>query len=140
MHEKIGGISAILPAYNEAPCIAELIRSLDAQLRGLGVPYEIIVVDDGSSDGTGDLAQAADARVHRHAANRGYGAAVKTGVRLARQEWILLMDADGSYPAEAVPDLVSYLEVADMVVGARTKPGAKIPRFRQPMKWLLGKV
>ena len=140
MHEKIRGISVVLPACNEAPCITELIRSLDAQLRSLGVPYEIIVVDDGSSDGTGDLAQQAGARVHRHPVNRGYGAAVKTGVRLATNEWILLMDADGSYPAEAVPDLVSHLEVADMVVGARTKPGAKIPRFRQPMKWLLGKV
>ncbi|MFH1740644.1 MAG: glycosyltransferase family 2 protein [bacterium] len=134
------GISVVLPAYNEAGCIAEVIQELQNHLAGLNVLYEIIVVDDGSSDGTFESAQSTGAFVHRHTDNRGYGAAVKTGVRLAQYPWILLMDADGSYPADSVGEFLAHTEVADMIVGSRTAPGAKVPRARRPMKWILRKV
>ena len=134
------GISAVLPAYNEASSIAEAVDGLRACLGQLAGPYEIIVVDDGSSDETSQAAERAGARVHRHSLNRGYGAAVKTGVRLAQYPWVLLMDADGSYPPESVRDLAAQRDVADMIVGARTKPGAKVPTARRPAKWILRRV
>ncbi len=134
------GISAVLPAYNEASSVVEAVEGVRNSLKDLGVPYEIIVVDDGSSDGTAELVEKTGVKVHRHTANRGYGAAVKTGVRLAKHPWILLMDTDGSYPPQAVADLFAQRTVADMVVGARTKRSAKVPVARRPAKWILGRL
>ena len=133
-------ISVVIPAYNEASSVGTVIKALRAHLDELRMPYEIIVIDDGSSDGTSESARQAGARVCGHSHNRGYGAAVKTGVRLARHPWILLIDADGSYPADSVSDFALHMDVADMIVGARTKPGAKDPRARRPMKWILRRL
>ena len=134
------GISVVIPAYNEASSVARVVTDLRVHLDDLGTLYEIIVIDDGSSDETSECARQAGARVYAHSQNRGYGAAVKTGVRLAQHLWILLIDADGSYPAESVREFVPHMQVADMVVGTRTRPGAKVPRMRQPMKWILRRL
>jgi glycosyltransferase involved in cell wall biosynthesis len=109
-------VSVVIPAMNEAGAIASVL----ADLQGAATWHEIIVVDDGSTDGTGDIAKAAGARVIRHPYNKGNGAAVKTGIRAATGEWLLIVDADGQHqPADAVR-LVSRLGDYDLVVGARS--------------------
>jgi glycosyltransferase involved in cell wall biosynthesis len=94
-------------------------------------------VDDGSADDTSRAAAAADVRVLRHRRNRGYGAALKTGIAAAEHPWILITDADGTYPAEAIPSLLALADHNDMVVGARTGRTVKIPLVRRPAKWFL---
>ena len=138
-------VSLVIPAYNEvngaATSLTELIDTLDAKLGG--IPFEIIVVDDGSTDGTHEaLAPLASDRlmVLRHPHNRGYGAAIKTGVRHARYPWILITDADGTYPAEHIPALLADRDRHEMVVGARTGDEAHIPLLRRPPKWVLRKL
>lgn len=131
------GLTIIVPAYNEQDGIAGVVRWIEEVLRPAGLAYEVLVVDDGSEDCTAKLAQQAGARVLRHANNRGYGEALKTGIRHAAHAWIAIIDADGSYPADQIPALASRLAEADMVVGARTKSGAAIPLIRRPAKLFL---
>jgi glycosyltransferase involved in cell wall biosynthesis len=99
---------------------ADTIRTVIAQLRDAAPWHEIIVIDDGSSDATGAEAQAAGARVVRHPYNKGNGAAVKTGIRSATGEFILIVDGDGQHRAEDARRLVERLGVYDLVVGARS--------------------
>jgi glycosyltransferase involved in cell wall biosynthesis len=96
--------------------------------------FEILVVDDGSKDRTADEARATGVRVVQHRQNRGYGEALKTGIRHARFERIAIIDADGSYPPQEIPRLAALLDDAEMVVGARTGPNAAIPLIRRPAK------
>jgi glycosyltransferase involved in cell wall biosynthesis len=135
--ETASGLTVIIPAYNEQDGIVEVIRWIRSALDSSGLRYEVLVVDDGSEDRTYELAESTGARVMRHHANRGYGEALKTGIRHAAHEWIAIIDADGSYPADQIPPLARGLERADMVVGARTKAGAAIPLVRRPAKMLL---
>lgn len=108
-------ISIVIPAYNEEAVIGQILDELQA-----GDYYEIIVVDDGSTDNTITVAQAHGATVVRHPYNIGNGAAVKTGIRAASGDVIVLMDADGQHPPSNIPRLVSYIGDYDMVVGARS--------------------
>jgi glycosyltransferase involved in cell wall biosynthesis len=107
--------SVVIPAYNEGQVIGEVVRDLAA----VGPWLEIIVVDDGSLDETGAAAAAAGARVVRHPYNKGNGAAVKTGLRTASGEHILIVDADGQHPPEDAIRLVKPLGEYDLVIGAR---------------------
>ena len=108
--------SIIVPALNEADAIGDLVRAL----RGSAPWHEVIVVDDGSTDGTGERAREAGAIVVRHPYNKGNGAAVKSGVRRATGDAILIVDGDGQHrPGDAVR-LVTRLDEYDLVVGARS--------------------
>ena len=111
-------LTVLIPAYNEAPVIGEVVRGCREALAGQVSDIEILVVDDGSTDGTG--AAAAGARVVAQPINRGYGRSILTGIEHAKHNWIGLIDADGSYPPTAFRDLLPYAEKYDMVVGART--------------------
>ncbi len=108
--------SIVIPAFNEAGAVGALVTSL----RSAGPWLEILVVDDGSIDDTGTHAAAAGARVIRHPYNKGNGAAVKTGIRHATGEFVLIMDADGQHQPADAARLVSHLAVYDLVVGARS--------------------
>ena len=112
-------ISAVIPAYNEAGAVAPTIVGLKDALAAEGLKFEIIVVDDGSSDGTAQAAEAAGARVIRHPVNRGYGRSLLSGIQAASHEWILIIDADGSYPPAEAGKLLKHIPAFDMVVGAR---------------------
>jgi glycosyltransferase involved in cell wall biosynthesis len=101
------------------------------------VNAEIIVVDDGSKDKTAREAKAAGARVIQHRSNRGYGASLKTGIMAASNDIIAITDADGTYPAKYLPEMLVELEHADMVVGSRTGADVNIPLSRRPAKWFL---
>lgn len=133
-------VSIVIPAYNEESGIPLVIRDLRRALGDYSASMEIIVVDDGSTDGTARAAVQAGARVMRHRSNRGYGAALKTGIAAASHDTVTIIDADGTYPADSIPALLAALERADMVVGSRVNPGAKIPLIRRPAKWLLNRL
>ena len=106
--------SVVIPAFNEADVIGDVVSGL---IRSAAW-HEILVVDDGSSDGTGAAAEAAGARAIRHPYNKGNGASVKSGIRAATGEYILIIDADGQHPPEDAARLVSRLGEYDLVVGA----------------------
>ena len=131
-------ISVIIPAYNEEAAVGGQIVSIREVLRAQGIEHEIIIVDDGSIDATAEIAVEAGARVLRKPENQGYGAAIKTGILAAKHDTLVIIDADGTYPADQIPDLVRKLDAADMVVGARIGENVHIPWVRRPAKWLLG--
>ena len=110
-------VSVVIPAFNEAEAIGTVIREIREVL---GPAAEIVVVDDGSSDGTAEVAAAAGARVVRQPYNIGNGAAVKAGIRTSRGDYVVLMDGDGQHPPSEIPRLVEQLERYDMAVGSRT--------------------
>jgi glycosyltransferase involved in cell wall biosynthesis len=130
-------VTVVIPAYNEENAVAQQIERVRKVLVSYGVEHEIIVVDDGSEDATASEALQAGASLIRHPENHGYGASLKTGILAAENEIIVIIDADGTYPAEEIPNLVSKLDTADMVVGARTGDQVKIPWIRQPAKLML---
>jgi glycosyltransferase involved in cell wall biosynthesis len=110
-------VSVIIPAYDEAEAIGDVVSTMGS----VGPWREIIVIDDGSHDETSARASAAGAIVVRHPYNKGNGAAVKSGVRRATGEYILILDGDGQHQAADAQRLVGRLGEFDLVVGARSK-------------------
>jgi glycosyltransferase involved in cell wall biosynthesis len=118
---KTLSLSVILPAKNEAHNLQALLPRVQAMLTGVNRDAEIIVIDDGSTDGTRQVCEAHGVRVISHPYSSGNGAAVKTGARAARGEVLAFMDADGQHDPELIPRLLDKLDEGyDMVVGART--------------------
>ncbi len=111
-------VTIIIPAYNEAEVIGSVVEEIRAVAGDND--WEILVVDDGSSDETSERASRSGVRVVRHPYNKGNGAAVKTGLREARGEVICLMDADGQHDPQEIPKLLAGLQTYDLVVGTRT--------------------
>jgi glycosyltransferase involved in cell wall biosynthesis len=109
-------VSIVIPAYNEGPVIAQVVAALAAA----GPWHEIIVVDDGSADETGTHAAAAGACVVKHPYNKGNGAAVKSGIRRATGEYVLIVDGDGQHSPDDARRLVARLGEYDLVIGARS--------------------
>jgi glycosyltransferase involved in cell wall biosynthesis len=133
-----------VPAFNEKNGIATVLDQLCEILPNCGLKeFEIIVVDDGSSDGTADIASRYEGvTVIRHQTNRGYGAALKSGIRHAHYELVCITDADGTYPNRRIPDLIAACTEGryDMMVGARTGDSVAIPLIRRPAKWAIGRL
>jgi glycosyltransferase involved in cell wall biosynthesis len=130
-------VSIVVPAFNEEPAIGPLV----AALRAGGAWHEIIVVDDGSSDATAERAREAGATVVRHPYNKGNGAAVKTGIRRATGEFVLIVDGDGQHQAADAARLVAPLGEYDLVIGARAA-GTQATHARlfgnAALNWLAG--
>jgi glycosyltransferase involved in cell wall biosynthesis len=133
-------VSILVPVYNEEGAIATTLTAIEATMRASGRQYEVLVIDDGSTDGTHEVLSASGVRVVRHRANRGYGAALKTGIRATSHPLIAILDADGTYPIARLPELLASVGRADMVVGARTGSSVHVPPMRRPVKWLLTRV
>jgi len=111
-----GEVSIVIPAFNEAAAIGTCVRDLHS----VAAWREIVVVDDGSTDGTTAAAEAAGARVVRHPYNKGNGAAVKTGIRAVTGSYVLIMDGDGQHQPADARRIAERLGEYDLVVGART--------------------
>ncbi|MEY2936916.1 MAG: hypothetical protein RL033_7665 [Pseudomonadota bacterium] len=133
----VGRVTIVIPAHNEEGALGSVL----ANLRSLTHPAlrEVIVVDDGSTDRTGEIAEASGVRVLRQPSNRGYGASLKAGIRAAQSEYVLTMDADGQHRVEDVLklcDAVSGDKPPDCVIGHRTRL-VHSPLWRMPGKWFL---
>ena len=132
-------ITVLIPVFNEEEAITDTLTLVHRTFSAMGEQFEILVINDGSTDNTAEiLAKVSypELTVINKKHNRGYGAAMKTGIRAAKGELIAITDADGTYPIADFPLLLSEMKKhnADMVVGARTKKGAKIPLIRKPAK------
>ncbi|MGH9795820.1 MAG: glycosyltransferase family 2 protein [Candidatus Acidiferrales bacterium] len=134
------GVTVVVPAYNEEGAIASQIKNVLGVMERSARPWELIVVDDGSTDATASQAEQTGARLIRLGRNRGYGAALKAGIAAAQHELIVITDADGTYPSEAIPALLEHAAHHDMVVGARIGENVAIPLARRPAKWVLGRL
>jgi len=129
-------VSILIPAYNEEGAIEETVAKI-AQQRSHFKDLEIVVINDGSKDRTSEIAQTLPVTLIEHPVNRGYGAALKTGLQHAKYDYILIADADGTYPLEDIPKLCADAPNYDMVVGARTGSIVQIPLIRRPGKWII---
>ncbi len=110
-------VTVLIPAYNERRIIGNTVR----RVKELYPDFEVLVIDDGSTDATMQTAMDAGANVWPHPYNIGNGAAIKSGLRVAKGEWIVMMDADSQHNPEDIGRLLLYKDTYDMVVGARGK-------------------
>ncbi|OPZ16486.1 MAG: Undecaprenyl-phosphate 4-deoxy-4-formamido-L-arabinose transferase [candidate division BRC1 bacterium ADurb.BinA364] len=133
-------LSVVVPCFNERGAAARVLDEIDRALRDSGMPYEIIAVDDGSTDGTAQTIDESRFRLLRHPANRGYGAALKTGARAARFGLLAIIDADGTYPSARLAEFARMAQSCDMAVGARMGKSARIPWIRRPAKWIISRL
>lgn len=119
--------TVLLPAFNEEAGLAVVLAKLQ---RTLDDSYELLVIDDGSTDKTAMVAELMGARLVRHATNQGKGAAITTGMSVARGEKLIFIDADDTYPVEMIPAIASALDEADVVITAR-RDGMNISPFNR---------
>jgi len=134
-------VSVVLPVFNEAGHVVDEVKRIRAGLERSPYRFEIIVVDDGSTDGsTEQLAALEDVRLIRFRRNRGTGSARRAGTRAARAPVVVWTDADMTYPNEDIPRLVAELEGWDQVVGARTSEHGTARALRVPAKWFMRKL
>jgi len=138
--EHVYELSIVVPAYNEVNAIVPTIEQLDAMIKSAGLDAEIVVVDDGSTDGTYEKAVNTVARVIRKEENVGYGHSLKTGIRQSKSNFVAIIDADGTYPAEKIPEMMEMCETADMIVGNRGAAMTGVPLIRKPAKWILNQL
>ena len=132
-------ISIVIPAYNEEAAIGEDLDSILEVMDASGYEYEVIVVDDGSGDGTAQVVrQRPRVQLLQHPHNRGVGAARKTGVRHAGGNIIVMTDGDGTYPNRDIPRLLAEMGDCDMVVGARVREAGSISWLRRLAKGFMG--
>lgn len=130
-------ISVIIPAYNEAEGIPNLLEKIVSS--GYHTSYEVIVVDDGSSDDTALIVSRFPVRLLKHHTNKGYGAALKTGIRKARGQKIIILDSDGQHDPAYIPKIAELLEEHELVIGERTSDSFQV-KNRQSGKKLIRKV
>lgn len=132
---ELGKVSVVVPAFNEEAAIAHDLEAIFAAMDQSDFDYEVIVVDDGSTDRTAAIvAQFPRARLIRHPRNMGVGAARKTGIRLAEGDIIITTDGDGTYPNHEMPALLERLRDNDLVIGARVKEAGTMRVLRTPAK------
>lgn len=134
-------LTIVIPAYNEAHRLPGTLRSLHAFAQRFPHPIEVLVVDDGSQDGTGEAARrgtyAFSLRVMRNDRNRGKGYSVRRGMLEARGDLVFFCDADGSTPFGEIPRFLAELRFYHVVIGSRAKRGARLVK-RQPLFRTLG--
>ena len=132
-------ISIVIPAYNEEEAIGRDIDVIKTTMDKTSYQYEIIVVDDGCTDKTADIAKKKGAKVLHHPHNKGVGAARKTGIKAAKGDIIVMTDADCTYPNQDIPRLLEHMGDYDMVIGARNSEQGTIRALRRPVKFFLRK-
>ena len=135
-------ISAFFPCFNEEKNVSSLIQNCDEVLRDIAVDYEIIIVDDGSTDQTGEIVQRIaqenpHVKYHRHIKNRGYGAALYTGFKKSRFEYVFFSDGDHQFEFSEIRLLVKKIGEADLVTGYRHHRADSAVRLFNAWMWRL---
>jgi glycosyltransferase involved in cell wall biosynthesis len=140
-------LSVVLPAYNEQEAIVRVLEEIVGAMSQEPIRYEILVVDDASTDQTAFAAEQyaertaeCPIRVIRCPLRRGAGAARKVGIRHAQGDVVVMLDADGTYTAETIPEMLAYFPAYDQVNGARTSEQGTLPWLRRPAKWFIRKL
>ena len=133
-------VSIVIPAYNEEEAIASVIQEIKRAMSEVSFRYEILVVDDGSTDSTSQKAQAEEVRVLRRPQRRGSGTARRNGIEAAKGEIIVMIDGDGSYEARDIPKLLGYFPQYDQVNGARQSEEGAMKWLRAPAKFFIRKL
>ena len=140
-------MTVVVPAFNEERGIRGVVNTLREIAKTAGYPFEILVVDDGSTDSTGAIlaeeqqVDTVPVKVLRNPGNRGYGYSLKSGIREAAHSIVVITDADGTYPNDRIPELVAKVRAgAAMAVGARSLGSGSIPISRRPAKLVLNKL
>lgn len=133
--ERAQLISVVVPVHNEEAAIEADLQTIFQTLEGCGYTFEVIVVDDGSTDRSADLVRNwPKVELIQHQRNRGTGAALKTGIRHCHGDIVIMTDADGTYPNQDMPRLLSLMGEYDMVVGARKQEKGTLRWLRAPAK------
>lgn len=131
-------VSIVIPVYNEQQAIGDDLDLIIQTMEAGDYDYEIIVVDDGSTDSSADIVrQRSQVKLIRHPYNRGTGAARTTAIKEAKGDVIVMTDGDGTYPNQDIPRLLGYMDEYDMVVGARTREAGTLRWLRSPVKHLI---
>jgi len=134
-------VSIVIPVYNEEEAIGHDLDLIKRTMDATNQPYEIIVVNDGSTDRTAEIVSSKPGvRLVHHEHNRGVGAARTTGIRSAKGDIIIMTDGDGTYPNQDMPRLLQYMEKYDMVVGARRQEKGTLKWLRAPAKWFIARL
>src|SRR5215216_6830722 len=129
--------TVLLPAYNEGAALPHVLTELGEYLDHT---YEVLVVDDGSTDDTADVAERYPVRLVQHPANRGKGVAIRTGIAEAQGENVVIMDADATYPVPAIKEMVELLDENDLVRGIRESEPESMPVVNRFGNWLFNKL
>jgi glycosyltransferase involved in cell wall biosynthesis len=137
---RLPGLSIVLPCYDEQDNVADAIRAATAAAAAVTDDYEVLVVDDGSRDSTAEIASRfagtdRHVRLVAHPSNRGYGAALRSGVRAARMPWVFLTDADLQFDLRELEDFVPYAEQADLIAGWRIRRQDPLHRRLNAAAW-----
>jgi glycosyltransferase involved in cell wall biosynthesis len=133
-------ISIVIPVYNEKRALFKTVNEIKKISNNIKNIIEIIIVNDCSIDNTAKiLSSIRGIKTITHKSNRGYGASLKTGIKVAKGQYILIMDADGTYPVKRIPKLVNLIKKHDMIIGLRKGKNVKIPLLRKPAKLFLNK-
>lgn len=137
-------ISIVIPVYNEQEGLKNTIRQMEELLESTDFDFDIIIVNDGSTDGSNKILEGINnplIKIIHHDINRGYGAALKTGMAKASASYVCITDADGTYPNLEFKKLANYIKDGySMIVGARTGDVVQIPLLRRLPKWMLNKL
>jgi glycosyltransferase involved in cell wall biosynthesis len=134
------GLSIVIPVYNEENAILDTIQEIDKIMKSTNIVFEILVVNDGSTDKSRDLMVSNNRNftLINHEVNRGYGASLKTGINASKYNIIAITDADGTYPNGKIPELYSHIMDYNMVVGKRAFK--KLPNITKPAKWMITRL
>ena len=130
-------VTVLLMCFNEEEALAQVVADIRTAFQNTKYLYEILLVDDGSTDKSFSIAQGLSCRVIGHDAHRGAGAAFRTGVLSSQSNIIVMLDADGTYTAADIPQMLEYFPQFDQVNGARTSEQGDLPLLRAPAKWLV---
>ena len=134
---NVPSVSVVIPAFDEEESVRAVVVDYTQVLETLHCTFEIILVDDGSTDSTREIAQEAGALVIGPPSNMGYGHSLRRGIKAAQYEWILITDADNTYPSEAAVEILELAEHYDMVIAARTGPHFHGGPLRRLARWML---
>lgn len=130
-------VSVIIPAHNETQAVGKVVSEVRKVLKKTKTSFEILVVDDASTDQTAVKAQEAGAQVIKRLLRGGSGAARKTGLKQASGDIVVMLDADGSYDPQTIPQMLKLFPQFDQVNGARDSERGAYPWLRQPAKWFI---